>query len=564
MYQYHSPFVADLARQLKRGPVRLRAQQLLNVEFLLSVVEASKAYPSDFVTHALTGFRPRASADSVDVPLIDGDALRGDLVTLAEDVSDDAAIPVGNWPDPLYSVNDLAERFDVSTKTIFRWRRRGLVGWKFRYPDRRMRLAFPDRCVRRFVAENVDLVQRGSSFSQLSAAERDRIITRARELVEAGGRSVNAVAKVIATETARAVETIRLILKHYDDAHPKAGVFNRSVLRSGADEQRVAVWEAYLDGATIEALAARFGQSVQWVYACITQMRARDLKQRKIDFMPSPEFDAADADAAVLGCAHVAQPYATAAAPRRAPSDLPPYLRQLFAMPLLSPAGEHALFRKMNYLRFKAHQAAQQLDPETASASELDRIEGLLSEAAALKNQITQANLRLVVSIAKRHASYSSDFFETISDGNVSLMRAVDRFDFTRGFKFSTYASWAIMRNYARTVPEQKNLHERYQTGREELLQVAPSPADMETENEFLPAARNLLERMLGVLDEREQSILRHRFGLDGGGEPQTLEQIGKLFGVSKERVRQLECRAMARLRDEFADDAKGLLGAAG
>lgn len=563
MYEYASPFVGDLARQLKRGPVRLRPTQLLNVEFLLSVVEPGKAYPRDFVTHALTGFRPRAGGDPADAPLIDGDVLRGDLVSLAEDISDDAAIPVGNWPDALYNVNELAERFDVSTKTIFRWRRRGLVGWKFRYPDRRMRLAFPDRCVRRFVAEHADLVQRGSHFSQLSPAERDTIIARARVIVESGERTVNAVARLIAAESGRAVETIRLILKHFDEAHPKAGIFNRSALRSGADEQRLAIWEAYVDGASVEALAARFGRPFAWVYACVTQMRARELEQRKIEFMPCPDFEAPDADERILNAPALRHPHSVdAVAAKRIPADLPPYLQQLFRIPLLSTEGEQALFRKLNYLRFKADRLRQALDPETATAVELDRIEALLADAAEVKNQITQANLRLVVSIAKRHASFNGDFFETVSDGNISLMRAVDRFDFTRGFKFSTYASWAVIRNYARTVPDQKHHLERYQTGREELLEIVPGPRFDEAEDDFVPAARNLLERMLDTLDERERSILRQRFGLDGGGEPQTLEQIGKRFGVSKERVRQLEARAMTKLRGDFAADARVLLGA--
>jgi RNA polymerase sigma factor (sigma-70 family) len=149
-----------------------------------------------------------------------------------------------------------------------------------------------------------------------------------------------------------------------------------------------------------------------------------------------------------------------------------------------------------------------------------------------------------------------------VSDGNVSLMRAVDKFDFTRGFKFSTYASWAIMKNYARSVPEQRHQQDRYQTGREELLESVAGPAFDEQEDELLPALRNVIERMLGVLDPREQSILRQRYGLDRQGPPLTLDQIGRQFGVSKERIRQLEARAMDKLRSDFATDVHQLLGA--
>jgi RNA polymerase sigma factor (sigma-70 family) len=563
MLKYQSKFVAELAGQLKRGPIRLRLRQLLGIEFLLSVVETHRSYPADFVAHAITSFRPRPLSDDVDdVALISGETLRSDLVLLAEDLSEDAAINADEWPEPLLSVGDLAKRFDVSTKTIFRWRRRGLVGWKFRCADRRMRLAFPERCVRRFVAENVDLVQRGSTFSQLSQAEREEIISRARALADTGLRTVNAVARAVAAENGRAVETIRLILKNYDASRPRAGIFNRPSLRVAADDQRLAVWEAYVDGESVEQLVRRFNRPVAWVYRTITQMRARELKARKIEFLCSAEFHEPGADAEILGGPLAeAELYVEAYNSRRAPADLPAYLQQLFRIPLLTPRGEFLLFRRMNYLKFKADQLRQGLDPETASASELDAIDGLLEDAARVKNQITQSNLRLVVSIAKRHQSPSVDFFELVSDGNVSLMRAVEKFDFTRGFKFSTYASWAIMRNFARTIPDEKSQAERYQTGREELLETVSGPRQEESENDFLPAVRSLLDRMMGELDEREQKILRQRFGLDDAGESQTLEQIGKRLGVSKERVRQLEARAMTRLRSEFSDEARKLLG---
>ncbi len=202
------------------------------------------------------------------------------------------------------------------------------------------------------------------------------------------------------------------------------------------------------------------------------------------------------------------------------------------------------------------------IDPDAVRAAELDRLEAWLAEAARIKNDIVQANLRLVVSIAKRHAGTGRDLFEIISDGNVSLMRAVDKFDYTRGYKFSTYASWAIMKNYARSIPEQRRQHERYQTGWDEALDALAGFLPEETESDYLAAVRGNVERMLSTLDARERNILRQRFGLDGQGEAQTLEQIGRRFGVSKERIRQLEARAMAKLRCEFAADAEKLLGA--
>jgi RNA polymerase sigma factor (sigma-70 family) len=562
MYRYISGVIGNLAVQFKRGPTRLRLRQLHNIDFLLSVAEVGKSYPADFVMHALTGYRaPGGASARGDSALVTGAALRSDLVTLAEDISADANIQAACWPEPIWSVGELAKRFDVSTKTIFRWHRRGLIGWRFRFADRRVRLAFPERCVRQFVARNSELVARGSSFSQLTRGEREGIVERARVLFDAGEKTINAAAKVIARETGRAVETIRLILKHYDEAHPRAGIFNRSVLRLNGDDQRLRVWEAYNDGADLTSLAQRFDQPIAWVYQTLTHMRALALRARQVEYINDPGFSEPGVESEVLNGVDVAAPYGEVTPPKRIPADLPPYLQQLFRIPLLTPRGETALFRKMNYLKHRADVLRQQVDPETVSATELDRIEALLSDAQAVKNQITQSNLRLVVSIAKRHLTPGQDFFEIVSDGNMSLMRAIDKFDYTRGFKFSTYASWAIIKNYARAIPEARTHRDRYQTGREEVLEVAAGPrAPDEHENDHLLAVRGTVERMLHCLDEREQVILRQRYGLENGDQPQTLEQIGQRLGVSKERIRQLEARAVARLRQEFASEANRLL----
>ncbi len=556
MSDYKAIAIADLAAQLLRGPCRLRLRQLSGIEFLLSVIDAERAYPMDFVVHAITGFRSNGPESAV----VSGSDLVADLTALAEELSGASDITAETWPEPTYSVSALAARFDVSTKTIFRWRKRGLIGWRFRYADRRARVAFPDRCVRRFVAQNAELVSRGSSFSQLTRDEKSEIVGRAQQLADAGEKTVNAVARIIATETNRAVETIRLILKQYDDARPNNGVFNRSRLKVAANDKRLQVWEAHCDGAPARKLAERFDESVDWVYRAVTEMRARDLKTRPVEHVPSEEFLLDNAETLCLTGDALDNPYADATPPKRVPRDLPPYLRQLFHLPLLSPTGERALFRKMNYLRFKADQLRQAIDPETATAAELDRIEQLVERATNVKNQITKANLRLVVSIAKRHMSPHTDFFEIISDGNVSLMRAVDRFDYSRGFKFSTYGSWAIMKNFARTMPEKRTHRERYQTGRDELLERVSGPAWEDAEDDFTPVARARITEMLGTLDDREREILRQRFGIDNGGESQTLEQIGARFGVSKERIRQLEARALSRLREDFSADVKALL----
>ena len=154
----------------------------------------------------------------------------------------------------------------------------------------------------------------------------------------------------------------------------------------------------------------------------------------------------------------------------RLPSGLPPYLASLYEVPLLTRKQEAHLFRKMNYLKYKAARFRAKLDPARPKRAIMDRIDRLYDEAVATKNQIIRANLRLVVSIAKRHVGPTQNFFELVSDGNMSLMRAVEKFDYARGNKFSTYASWAIMKNFARTIPDEHRHHDRFRTSQAELF----------------------------------------------------------------------------------------------
>ena len=350
----------------------------------------------------------------------------------------------------------------------------------------------------------------------------------------------------IAEHMNRSVETIRYTLKQFDKQHPELAIFPD---KTGplTDDVKVRIFQQYRRRVSVEELCKRFCRTKTSIYRVINEMRARYILELPLDYMDNPCFREPGMEKTILG----AMPAAERSAKKvRVPSGLPHYLAALYDVPLLSRDQEGHLFRKFNYLKFKAASRREELDPSKAKSGMMDQIEKLYAEAVKVKNQIVQANLRLVVSIAKRHVSATEEFFGLVSDGNMSLIRAVEKFDYARGNKFSTYASWAIMKNFARTIPDEFKHRDRFRTSQDEMfLATVDSRSDQFEQESAQQLRETQINRILASLDEREQKIIISRFGLDHSEEPQTLKEVGARLGVTKERIRQIETRALDKLR---------------
>ena len=538
--------IAELAHQLTLSPTRLRLQQLEATEQLIDHISPDKSYPYDFVCHHITGYRPRETGPSKTMP---GKALIEDLASLNEQLSGSHPVAVDQMPVACWTTEELAERLHVSTKTICRWRRRGLAGRKLRYPDGTVRMAFTDRVIRRFVSHHGDRVRRGAAFSQLSAEEKKHIVHLAREELMQRRMKLHELSQVVAAKVGRAVETVRYTLRRWDKAHPDKALFAGGSFLAIPPELR-AIDAAVAAGQSVRKVARRFGRSTEAVRSILLEVRAHRLTSRELSFVYNPEFEAPGAEQAIL--APPPENDSDANGRVRPPKDLPPYLQELYRCPLLSAERERHLFRQYNFLKFKADRMRKAIDPQEVAEAALDEIDAVLAQSGAVKNQILKANLRLVVSITRRHVGYTSDFFEAVSDGNMALMRAVEKFDYARGFKFSTYASWAIMRTYARTIPEQRYTAVRLVTGVDEVLSAAPMHDETAERESVVEAARHLLSKGLSLLTARERDIVVCHYGLEKSSTPMTLEQIGQRLGVTKERIRQIERQAIQKLRQNL------------
>ncbi len=540
MPKFFNKDMGELAHQLTLSPRRLRVGQMRRIDGLLGDLQPDKAYPFDFVCYRITEYRKRASETGPSIP---GEALIRDLVTMAETCSRAAKLRASELGQDFQTHQQLAERLKVSTKTIRRWRDRGLMGLRVTFDDGVNRLAFCKSTVDRFIAQHKELVERGASFKQMSAAERSAMVERARELLLSQPLKLHAAACLIAEETGRAVETVRYTLRRHDETSDTA-LFTRQG-EPILCEQRTAMWRCRQAGESVASIASGFDCAIADVEQMLREAQFDLWRQQPIEYMDNELFAAPNADELILD---VDEPKGQQGHKPRIPRDLPAYLRSLYVTPLLTRDQEQDLFRRYNYTKYKA---ARVIHAGDVSEAALVRVKALLTQANELKQRIIKANLRLVISIAKKHVGWTPQFFEIISDGNVSLMRAVEKFDYSRGNKFSTYATWAIAKNYARSIPEEHYRYSRYVTGQDELLEQATR----DTEEEGLctgdrERVREMIDEGISQLPDREREIVSHHFGLTGDGTHMTLEQLGQRFGVTKERIRQLEKRALQKLRE--------------
>lgn len=220
--------------------------------------------------------------------------------------------------------------------------------------------------------------------------------------------------------------------------------------------------------------------------------------------------------------------------------------------PLLTFEQEQVLFRALNLLRYRINRLRTRLSAENPSLKMIEKIEGMLQLIERIRTQLVNSNLRLVSSIARRFSTSFGDVDDFSSDGCMILLGAIDRFDFSRRFRFSTYATHSIQRHFFRAWKIRQRRKDRFPNGASEMLsEVAQQVEEAPVCEDPQSVVEQLLTQAQSVLDEREQQILMNRFGLAGTDKKgRTLREIASDLGISKERVRQLQMKALDKLRE--------------
>jgi len=231
---------------------------------------------------------------------------------------------------------------------------------------------------------------------------------------------------------------------------------------------------------------------------------------------------------------------------------------------VLTAKQEQALFLQFNYCRYRAAQLREQIDSFKVTEDEGRELLDWHGRAMQLRDQIAHTNLPLVLAMAKRFRGSDLDYADLISEGNAALLRAIDKFNASKGYKLSTYACRAILKSFSRLGVKLNRYRQLFPTTYEPKMERSDfaERRHEEAREDAIDELRRIIRENRADLTDVERTVIEHRFQIDkdsGKGKDSsrklTLEQVGRLIGVTKERVRQIQAKAYKKLRKRLEAD---------
>ncbi|HJZ54641.1 MAG TPA: RNA polymerase subunit sigma-70, partial [Gemmataceae bacterium] len=343
MTEFKSQALKELTElQTRYAPPARRQEQVARAEKLLGEIDPERAYPYQYVCFRLTEYRSDAHPDL----LISGEDLSHDLTLFVRRLDRSVpAVPIEQAIEPMLTLEEISKRFNVSTKTISRWRMRGLAARRVKV-NGRSQLGFPRSVVEKFLAEHRELVEKGAKFSHLTDAEKDDILRLAREMRDSGS-TLTDVSKRIAARLGRSPEAVRYTIKNYDRANPGHQLFPTIVPLTAEVKEQIYLAKKQMDltkdkkhakptGDNVSSLASRFGRTRSSMYRVINEVRARELIQQPIDYIYNPDFDDPGKADVMLAEMPGKDEFEAVMATKRPPKDVPPQMAHLYEWPLLT------------------------------------------------------------------------------------------------------------------------------------------------------------------------------------------------------------------------------------
>ncbi len=554
MRSMKTDIMEQLLMELRFAPAAARFKQAQAAERLLTMVKKGMEYPYEFICFQITGYRPKGKAarDAA----IAADDLIDDLQVFIRKLGGKVAQDAASYGEKVYSIEEAAEYFGVATRTIERWRKRGLGGMQFIFPGDRHKTGFTESKVREFVAANERLVSRARKFATLTDDQRRRIVEMARQMCGEGSLGRKQIIAAIAKKLGTSTETVRYHLVRHEQEDPARRLFEKP---SGVvtPEQMRQVVGRHEAGASIKELMRLFHRSRSSIYRIINAAKARELVGVHMEYIDSADFVAEGAELTILGPelpAGVKGENLLANDLEAGKLELHDYLQALKDIEPLSAETEKQLFRRYNYLKYRFNVVKVVARPGHTTGTQVKEMQSLLTQARAIGLFLRQSYLLVVVTVAQKHHISPEELRSYLVFGNKALTRALETHDFRSASRFSSFASLTVAKDFALAAAKGKKPSEQKHEPWERGVLALDTTSLIELER----SQRGIANIIRQNLDERDQHIIAARYDVEQAvikKHPKGLNELGAELGITADEVRRLELAALGKLRHVLSEE---------